>query len=141
MWSSLDDEVGKWALRIAGLQRHVSIVVHGWDEGIPCSTARYQVQAIPLLGGTQSACRRVGEDRGFRESLRSDRRAARPERPTANDRLHEKEGRRHANAVWSRIDADTMNAKPLTFFKTKLQEDAQELYPKDMTVYGEVNDV
>jgi hypothetical protein len=34
--------------------------------------------------------------------------------------FHEKEGRRHAHAVWSRIDAETMTAKHLPFFKTKL---------------------
>src|SRR3546814_11029161 len=42
--------------------------------------------------------------------------------------FHEKEGRRHAHAVWSRIDADTMTAKPLPFFKTKLRDIAKELY-------------
>ncbi len=35
--------------------------------------------------------------------------------------FHEKEGRRHCHAVWSRIDAQTMTAKPLSFFKTKQQ--------------------
>src|SRR5690606_24926139 len=33
--------------------------------------------------------------------------------------FHEKEGRRHAHAVWSRIDAETMTAINLPFFKTK----------------------
>jgi hypothetical protein len=42
--------------------------------------------------------------------------------------FHEKEGRRHAHAVWSRIDADTMTARPLPFFKTKLQEISKSLY-------------
>ena len=42
--------------------------------------------------------------------------------------FHEKEGRRHAHAVWSRIDADTMTAKPLPFFKNKLRETSKELY-------------
>jgi hypothetical protein len=42
--------------------------------------------------------------------------------------FHEKEGRRHAHAVWSRIDADTMTAKHLPFFKTKLNELARQLY-------------
>ena len=42
--------------------------------------------------------------------------------------FHEKEGRRHAHAVWSRIDAGTMTAKPLPFFKTKLNEVAKQLY-------------
>lgn len=42
--------------------------------------------------------------------------------------IHEKEGRRHAHAVWSRIDADTMTAKQMSFFKTKLQGLSRELY-------------
>ena len=42
--------------------------------------------------------------------------------------FHEKEGRRHAHCVWSRIDAETMTAKQLSFFKTKLQSVSRELY-------------
>lgn len=42
--------------------------------------------------------------------------------------FHEKEGRRHAHAVWSRIDAETMTAKPLPHFKLKLRDVAKELY-------------
>jgi hypothetical protein len=42
--------------------------------------------------------------------------------------FHEKEGRRHCHAVWSRIDADKMTAIPLPFFKTKLREVSKELY-------------
>ena len=42
--------------------------------------------------------------------------------------FHEKEGRRHAHCVWSRIDADTMTAKQLSFFKTKLMAVSRELY-------------
>ena len=42
--------------------------------------------------------------------------------------FHEKEGRRHAHCVWSRIDADTMTARPLPFFKRKLMEISRELY-------------
>lgn len=42
--------------------------------------------------------------------------------------FHEKEGRRHAHAVWSRINADTMTAKNLPFFKNKLRELSRELY-------------
>jgi MobA/VirD2-like, nuclease domain len=42
--------------------------------------------------------------------------------------FHEKEGRRHCHAVWSRIDAATMTAKPLPFFKTKLREIARQLF-------------
>lgn len=42
--------------------------------------------------------------------------------------FHEKEGRRHAHVLWSRIDAATMTAKPLPFFKTRLREVSKQLY-------------
>lgn len=42
--------------------------------------------------------------------------------------FHEKEGRRHAHCVWSRIDAQTMTAKQLSFFKNKLQSVSRDLY-------------
>ena len=42
--------------------------------------------------------------------------------------FHEKEGRCHAHAVWSRIDADTMTAKQMSFFKEKLRGVSRELY-------------
>lgn len=42
--------------------------------------------------------------------------------------FHEKEGRRHCHAVWSRIDAETMTAKPLPYFKNKLRDLGRELY-------------
>lgn len=42
--------------------------------------------------------------------------------------VHEKEGRRHAHAVWSRIDADDMKAINLPFFKNRLKDLSKELY-------------
>ncbi len=42
--------------------------------------------------------------------------------------FHEKEGRRHAHCVWSRIDAETMTARPMPFFKNRLMEVSRELY-------------
>lgn len=42
--------------------------------------------------------------------------------------FHEKEGRRHAHCVWSRIDAETMTARQLSFFKTKLMAVSRDLY-------------
>jgi len=60
--------------------------------------------------------------------------------------FHEKEGRRHCHAVWSRIDAETMTAKPLPYFKNKMRELARELYlehgwkmPTGLMNYGEAN--
>lgn len=42
--------------------------------------------------------------------------------------VHEKEGRRHAHVVWSRIDHEEMKAINLPFFKTRLKELSKELY-------------
>jgi hypothetical protein len=42
--------------------------------------------------------------------------------------FHEKEGRRHAHVVWSRIDAEGMKAINLPHFKLKLREVSKELY-------------
>jgi len=42
--------------------------------------------------------------------------------------FHEKEGRRHCHAVWSRIDAQTMTAIDMPFFKNKLQALAKDIY-------------
>jgi hypothetical protein len=42
--------------------------------------------------------------------------------------IHEKNGRRHAHVVWSRIDHDEMKAINLPFFKTKLKELSKELF-------------
>ncbi|MEM6661446.1 MAG: relaxase/mobilization nuclease domain-containing protein [Pseudomonadota bacterium] len=42
--------------------------------------------------------------------------------------FHEKEGRRHAHAVWSRIDSETMRAKNMAFYKDKLMDVSRDLY-------------
>lgn len=42
--------------------------------------------------------------------------------------FHEKEGRRHAHVVWTRIDAREMKAINLPYFKNKLNEIAKDLY-------------
>ncbi|MDJ0825072.1 MAG: relaxase/mobilization nuclease domain-containing protein [Rhodobacter sp.] len=42
--------------------------------------------------------------------------------------IHEKEGRRHAHVVWSRIDGEKLTAKNLPFFKNKLSALSKELF-------------
>lgn len=42
--------------------------------------------------------------------------------------FHEKEGRRHAHVVWSRIDADHMRAINMAHFKRRLTSLSRELY-------------
>jgi len=42
--------------------------------------------------------------------------------------FHEKEGRRHAHCIWSRIDADEMKAINLPHYKLKLNDISKQLY-------------
>lgn len=42
--------------------------------------------------------------------------------------FHEKEGRRHCHAVYSRVDADSMTAINMAHFKLKLRDISKELY-------------
>ena len=42
--------------------------------------------------------------------------------------FHEKNGRRHAHCVWSRINADTMTAKNLSHYKTKLMDISRDIH-------------
>lgn len=60
--------------------------------------------------------------------------------------FHEKDGRRHAHAVWSRIDTDTMTAIPLPYTRQKMQEIARDIFieqgwqmPKGLAVSGEAD--
>ncbi len=60
--------------------------------------------------------------------------------------IHEKEGRRHAHVVWSRIDGDEMKAINLPHFKTKLRDLSRDLYldhgwvlPAGLATYGNKN--
>lgn len=57
--------------------------------------------------------------------------------------VHEKEGRRHAHAVWSRIDAETLTAINLPHFKNKLRDLSRDLFldhgwqlPDGLATYG-----
>lgn len=42
--------------------------------------------------------------------------------------FHEKDGRRHAHVVWSRIDTEKMRAINMPHYKTKLRDVSRELY-------------
>lgn len=57
--------------------------------------------------------------------------------------VHEKEGRRHAHVVWSRIDGDEMKAIPMPHFKRKLCSLSRDLFldhgwelPQGLKTYG-----
>ncbi|RVT87164.1 relaxase [Rhodobacteraceae bacterium CCMM004] len=57
--------------------------------------------------------------------------------------IHEKEGRRHAHAVWSRIDTDTLKAVNLSHDKVRLRDLSRDLFldhgwtlPRGLQTYG-----
>lgn len=57
--------------------------------------------------------------------------------------VHEKEGRRHAHVVWSRIDINEMKAINLPYFKNKLRDLSRDLFldhgwvlPDGLAIYG-----
>ncbi|WP_417674812.1 relaxase/mobilization nuclease domain-containing protein [Pseudodonghicola sp.] len=86
----------------------------------------------------------VVSEEGFREA--ADRIAVKlglSDQPRAMV-IHEKNGRRHAHVVWSRIDAETITAINLPHFKTKLRDLSRELFldhgwelPKGLKTYGD----
>ena len=58
--------------------------------------------------------------------------------------VHEKQGRRHAHVVWSRIDAETVTAINLPHFKVKLRDLSRDLFldhgwdlPNGLKTFGE----
>ncbi len=87
---------------------------------------------------------RVVSEEGFREA--ADRTATKlglSAQPRAMV-IHEKNGRRHAHVVWSRIDAETITAINLPHFKTKLRDVSRDLFldhgwelPKGLKTYGD----
>ncbi|MGR3616075.1 MAG: relaxase/mobilization nuclease domain-containing protein [Paracoccaceae bacterium] len=60
--------------------------------------------------------------------------------------IHEKEGRRHAHVVWSRIDGEELKAINLPHFKNKLRDLSRDLFldhgwelPNGLKTYGDKN--
>lgn len=60
--------------------------------------------------------------------------------------IHEKEGRRHAHVVWSRIDGEELKAIHLGLFKNKLRDLSRDLYldhgwqlPEGLQIHGKKN--
>lgn len=69
----------------------------------------------------------AGEDDFRRAADKAEKRLGLEGQPRAIV-FHEKEGRRHAHVVWSRIDPGSMKAINLPFFKTRLNELSRDLY-------------
>ena len=91
------------------------------SRGTKCQQYLFSLSLSPPEGASVST-------EAFEETIdRIERRLGLDEQPRAIV-LHEKEGRAHAHCVWSRIDAETMTARPMAFFKNKLIAVSRELY-------------
>jgi len=94
---------------------------HAISRGTKCKQYLFSLSLNPPKGET------AREEDFERAADEAERRLGLSGQPRAIV-LHEKEGRRHAHVVWSRIDADEMKAINLPFFKQKLNGLARELY-------------
>lgn len=95
--------------------------IHALSKGTKCRQPLFFVSLNPPVSKSaraevfENACKLIEEKMGLQGQPRI-------------IVFHEKEGRRHAHAVWSRIDPDTMTAKPLPFFKSKLRDTSKQLF-------------
>lgn len=91
------------------------------SKGTRCTQYLFSLSLNPPVGASVSEeqFRQAAEDAEQRLGLKGQPRAI---------VFHEKEGRRHAHVVWSRIDADSMKAINLPHFKRRLNELGKELY-------------
>jgi len=94
---------------------------HALSVGTKCRQFLFSVSLNPPANESvrvevfEKACDMIGERMGLKGQPRM-------------IVFHEKEGRRHAHAVWSRIDAQTMTAKQLSHFKLQLRGISKQLY-------------
>ncbi len=112
-------------------------------EAISLGTKCQQFLFSVSLNPPQGAC--LSEDVFAETANRIEKRLGLTDQPRAIV-FHEKEGRRHAHCVWSRIDAETMTAKHLPFFKNNLMSLSRDLYlehgwqmPRGLTAQGQKN--
>ncbi len=95
--------------------------IHAIARGTKCQKPIFSLSlnppehACPTVEDFEAAINRVEEKTGLKDQPRV-------------IVIHEKQGRIHAHCVWSRIDADTMTARPADFYKLKLQDVSRELY-------------
>ncbi len=94
---------------------------HAISRGTKCQQHMFSLSLNPPKGAD------VGEAAFERAADEAERRLGLEGQPRAIV-FHEKEGRRHAHVVWSRIDAEEMRAINLPHFKRKLTALSRELY-------------
>jgi len=112
---------------------------HAISKATQCKQYLFSVSLNPPQDQT------IGEDVFFDAVKRIEDKLGLTDQPRAIV-FHEKESRRHAHIVWSRIDSDEMKAIPMSHFKTKLRDVARDLYlehgwvlPDGLATYGNKN--
>lgn len=91
------------------------------SRGTKCKQFMFSLSLNPPMGAT------VGEAAFDKAADEAERALGLDGQPRAIV-FHEKEGRRHAHVVWSRIDAATMRAVNLPHFKRKLTSLSRDLF-------------
>ncbi|MQY43172.1 relaxase/mobilization nuclease domain-containing protein [Epibacterium sp. SM1969] len=88
----------------------------------------------------------IASDRDFRDAADRVAKAVGLEDQPRAIVVHEKNGRRHAHAVWSRIDAHEMKSVQMSHFKAKLRDVSRDLFlehgwplPDGLATYGNKN--
>lgn len=94
---------------------------HAISKGTKCTQFMFSLSMNPPIGAV------VGEAEFERAAERAEKALGLDGQPRAIV-FHEKEGRRHAHVVWSRIDANSMTAINLPHFKRKLTALSRELF-------------
>jgi hypothetical protein len=94
---------------------------HAISRGTRCRQFLFSVSLNP----PQNA---IVSDREFQQAAREIERALDLTGQPRAVVIHEKDGRRHAHCVWSRIDHTRMKAINLPYFKTRLRDVSRELY-------------
>lgn len=95
--------------------------MHAVSKGTRCKQFMFSLSVNPpkgaeaSIGDLMQAIDRAGERLGLQDQPRV-------------VVIHEKNGIRHAHAVFSRIDAAEMKAVPMSFFKNRLSRLSKELY-------------
>jgi hypothetical protein len=90
-------------------------------KGTRCTQYMFSLSLNPPMGAV------VGEEQFRQAADEAEKRLGLEGQPRAIV-IHEKEGRRHAHVVWSRIDPETMRAINIAHYKYKLTALTKELY-------------
>lgn len=130
-------------ISVLGLRGFMADDLHGaLDETYATSKATKCTQYLFSVSLSPPEGYEVGESHFEEAAKRIEVKLGLEDQPRAII-LHEKQGRRHAHVVWSRIDPESIKAINLPHFKVKLRDVARDLFldhgwelPKGLATYG-----